>query len=107
MRVILIDGTWRKAYKIWQLSSNLHTLPSIHLPEGLKGQYLIRKAPSENSLSTVEAGYHMLSILEPERDFSPLLTAFEKMIQFQIDQMPKEVFEKKLPRMRQHPCISM
>ncbi|WP_394247425.1 tRNA-uridine aminocarboxypropyltransferase [Vibrio profundi] len=94
IRVVLLDGTWKKAFKIWQVSSNLHVLPTIHLPKGLKGNYRIRKAPSENSLSTVEAGYHLLSLLDQERDYSPLLEAFEKMIQFQIDQMPPGVFER-------------
>ncbi|KAB0480797.1 DTW domain-containing protein [Vibrio sp. IB15] len=94
LRVILLDGTWKKAFKMWQVSSNLHALNTVHLPKDLKGNYRIRKAPSENSLSTVEAGYHLLSLLEDGRDFSPLLTAFDQMIQFQINQMPPGVFEK-------------
>lgn len=94
LRVILLDGTWKKAFKMWQVSSNLRALSTVHLPKDLKGNYLIRKAPSENSLSTVEAGYHLLNLLEGDRDFSPLLTAFDQMIQFQINQMPPGVFEK-------------
>ncbi|CDT85047.1 putative DTW domain protein [Vibrio coralliirubri] len=94
LRVILLDGTWKKAFKMWQVSSNLHALNTVHLPKDLKGNYRIRKAPSENSLSTVEAGYHLLSLLESDGDFSPLLTAFDQMIQFQINQMPPGVFEK-------------
>ncbi len=94
IRLILLDGTWKKAYKMWQLSSNLHSLPTVHLPQNLHGSYMIRKAPSENSLSTVEAGFYALSILEPKNDFRPLLTVFENMIEFQIAQMPPGVFEK-------------
>lgn len=94
VRVILLDGTWKKAYKMWQLSSNLHPLPLIKLPDNLQGNYRIRKAPSDNSLSTVEAGYHILSLLQPEQDFSPLLESFNQMIEFQIKQMPPGVFEK-------------
>ncbi len=92
-RLILLDGTWKKAYKMWQLSRNLHSLPTVKLPKNLHGGYTIRKAPSENSLSTVEAGFHALSLLEPNNDFTPLLTAFENMIEFQIAQMPPGVFE--------------
>ncbi len=92
-RLILLDGTWKKAYKMWQLSSNLHSLPTVRLPEDLQGNYTIRKAPSENSLSTVEAGFYALGLLEPGKNFEPLLTAFEKMIEFQIAQMPPGVFE--------------
>lgn len=94
VRIILLDGTWKKAYKMWQLSANLHQLPLIKLPENLQGNYRIRKAPSDNSLSTVEAGYHILSLLEPEQDFSPLIESFNQMIEFQIKQMPPGVFEK-------------
>lgn len=94
IRLILLDGTWKKAYKMWQLSTNLHAIPTVKLPEDLQGHYTIRKAPSNNSLSTVEAGFHALSVMESGKDFTPLLTAFEKMIEFQIAQMPPGVFEK-------------
>ena len=94
IRVVLLDGTWKKAYKMWQLSTNLHALPLIRLPDNLQGNYRIRKAPSDNSLSTVEAGYHILSLLEPENNFMPLIETFNNMIEFQIEQMPPGVFEK-------------
>jgi DTW domain-containing protein YfiP len=93
-RFILLDGTWKKAYKIWQLSKNLHALPQVKLPEDLQGDYRIRKAPSENSLSTVEAGYHLLSLVEPECNFGSLLSAFKNMIDFQIQQMPPDLYRK-------------
>ncbi|MDP5253827.1 MULTISPECIES: tRNA-uridine aminocarboxypropyltransferase [unclassified Vibrio] len=89
--VILLDGTWKKAYKMWRLSSNLHSLPSVCLPEGLCGDYRLRKAPKSHYLSTVEAGYHLLSLLEPDNDFSPLLHSFNQMIDFYMSQMPPEV----------------
>ncbi|RQW64239.1 tRNA-uridine aminocarboxypropyltransferase [Vibrio viridaestus] len=94
IRVILLDGTWKKAFKIWQLSTNLSSLPVLALPDDLIGNYRIRKAPSENSLSTVEAGFHILTILQPEQDFSPLLNTFNEMIEFQIRQMPAGVYER-------------
>ncbi|CAM3650213.1 DTW domain protein [Vibrio aerogenes CECT 7868] len=91
VRVILLDGTWKKAYKMWQLSENLHELPRLALPENLKSNYQIRKAPREGCLSTVEAGYHLLSYWQPGQDFTPLLTCFEQMIQFQVAHMSPEV----------------
>jgi DTW domain-containing protein YfiP len=94
VRVILLDGTWKKAYKMWQLSGNLQNLPLIELPNDLQGNYRIRKAPNDNALSTVEAGYHLLSLLEPKQDFTPLIETFNQMIEFQIKQMPPGVFEK-------------
>lgn len=94
IRIILLDGTWKKAFKMWQLNTQLHHLPCLHLPENLKGNYRIRKAPNENALSTVEAGFHVLSMMQPEKDFSPLLDAFEAMVDYQIQQMPAGIFER-------------
>ena len=94
IRIILLDGTWKKAFKMWQLNTQLHHLPCLHLPVDLKGNYRIRKAPNENALSTVEAGFYVLSMMQPEKDFSPLLDAFEAMIDYQIQQMPAGVFER-------------
>ncbi len=94
LRVILLDGTWKKAFKMWKLSSNLHSLALVKLADDLIGDYRIRKAPSSNALSTVEAGFHLLESIEPNVDFTPLITAFNEMIGFQIDNMPKGVFER-------------
>ncbi|MBD1571791.1 DTW domain-containing protein [Vibrio sp. S17_S38] len=93
-RLILLDGTWKKAYKIWQLSTNLHSFVRVQLPENLEGNYRIRKAPSIQHLSTVEAGYYGLQLIEPSVDFSPLIHAFEQMVDFHISQMPDGVFDK-------------
>ncbi|MGV3002369.1 tRNA-uridine aminocarboxypropyltransferase [Vibrio sp.] len=92
--LILLDGTWKKAYKMWRLSSNLHSLPCVALPNHLQGNYRIRKAPTEQHLSTVEAGFYALSAIKPQVDFSPLVTAFTNMVDFQISQMPEGVFER-------------
>ncbi|MCG3722913.1 tRNA-uridine aminocarboxypropyltransferase [Vibrio cincinnatiensis] len=94
IRVILLDGTWKKVFKMWQINTQLHSLSCLHLPETLKGNYRIRKAPNDNALSTVEAGFHLLQCWQPKQDFSPLLNAFEAMIDYQIQQMPKGVFER-------------
>ncbi|KJG09267.1 DTW domain protein [Photobacterium kishitanii] len=93
--VIVLDGTWKKAYKMWQLATNLHHLPLVNLDNADSGNYRIRKSPKEQGVSTVEAGYLALSAFEADNDkFSPLLTTFNHMIDFQIKQMPQGVFEK-------------
>ncbi|MGF1906460.1 tRNA-uridine aminocarboxypropyltransferase [Aliivibrio salmonicida] len=100
-RIILLDGTWKKAYKMWQLSTNLHGLPKVHLDTELSGNYRVRKAPKDNALSTAEAGYHVLSQLDLDGSivgdgdkFDSILTAFDNMIEFHISQMPKGVYQK-------------
>ncbi|MBV7299558.1 tRNA-uridine aminocarboxypropyltransferase [Enterovibrio paralichthyis] len=93
--LILLDGTWRKAFKMWQLSENLKALPCVALGETLKGNYRIRKSPKADGLSTVEAGFYALSAMTGKTEpFLPLIDAFNGMIDFQIQQMPPGVYEK-------------
>ena len=54
LHLIFLDGTWRKAYKIWQLNPWLHALTSITINQA-SSQYHIRKAPKEGCLATLEA----------------------------------------------------
>ena len=76
---ILLDGTWRKAFRMLQSNPALARLPRIGLG-AIAGQYAIRKKPFPEALSTIEAGYHLLSKWEgePER-YAPLLTLFERL----------------------------
>jgi len=92
---ILLDGTWRKAFKMYQSSINLQTLPAVRLNAEQESQYTIRQTSIEGGLSTVEAGFLLLSTLDQDKEkYQPLLTAFEYMINFQIAQMPDGLFNK-------------
>ena len=91
--LILLDGTWRKAKKIFMLSRNLHPLPSIKLAPATTSDYRIRKAPSDQSLSTLEACTEALRYLEPTLDTSSALLAFQKMVDFQIKKMGREIYQ--------------
>jgi DTW domain-containing protein YfiP len=66
--LILLDGTWKKAYRMFMLSSNLQALAQVCLPEKLAngGQYLIRKVAKKNALSSLEACCFALGLLEGE-----------------------------------------
>lgn len=68
--LIIIDGTWRKAYRMFMLSKNLQTLMQVCLPEHLanNGQYLIRKVAKQNALSSLEATCYALALLDGELD---------------------------------------
>ena len=92
---ILLDGTWRKAFKMYQSSINLQKLPAVRLNAEQESQYTIRQTSIEGGLSTVEAGFLLLSTLDKDKDkYQPLLTAFEYMINFQIAKMPAGLFNK-------------
>ncbi|QBG34763.1 tRNA-uridine aminocarboxypropyltransferase [Litorilituus sediminis] len=64
--LIILDGTWKKAYRMFMLSSKLHDIDHICLPEKIasQGQYLIRKVAKVNALSSLEACCYALAMLE-------------------------------------------
>lgn len=66
--LIILDGTWKKAYRMFMLSANLQSLEQICLPDFLanNGQYLIRKVAKKNALSSLEACCFALALLEGE-----------------------------------------
>ncbi|WOX46809.1 tRNA-uridine aminocarboxypropyltransferase [Aeromonas sp. XH] len=73
---ILLDGTWRKAYRMLHRNPALLGLPRITLGT-IAGQYSIRKSPFPGALSTLEAGYHLLSQWEGDAErFAPLMELF-------------------------------
>jgi DTW domain-containing protein YfiP len=102
--LIMIDGTWRKAKKIFLLSKNLHTIPSFKIIPSNTSEYRIRKSPNVDGLSTLEATVLSLKSIEPELDTSSLQKSFKKMIDFQIEQMGEDVYKKNYTdkRLEQH-----
>ncbi len=90
--LILIDGSWNKAKKIFFSSTILHSLPSFSLNPNKESNYRIRSSKFEDSLSTLEASTLALSILEPELETNGIENAFVKMIDFQIEKMGEEIY---------------
>lgn len=68
--LIILDGTWKKAYRMFMLCQQLQQLPQVCLPESLAqaGQYKIRKVAKRNALSSLEACCYALSLLESTSD---------------------------------------
>ena len=92
---ILLDGSWKKAYKLLMSNPFLQTLPKVSINVEEKSNYRLRKSPREDGLSTVEAGYYLLSQLEGDSEkFVPLLKTFEYMIDYQISKMPPEIYQR-------------
>lgn len=89
-RVIVIDGSWKKAYKIFRLNPRLADIPCIGIDASFESNYRIRKSSREDSLSTLEACHALLSQVEGDK-FSGLLTSFDYMIDFQLKAMPSDV----------------
>ena len=86
---ILLDGSWRKAYRLLQMNPELQMLPRIAIDVKQPTQYKIRKSSKEQGVSSVEAGFYLLSQLEgDEMKFQPLLNTFQSMIDFQLAKIP-------------------
>ncbi len=81
--VLILDGTWKKAYKMYQLSKNLHGLEKITLPGEITSQYRIRKHHKATDLSSLEACAHALMMLENNQHrYQPLLHSFAQFNDF-------------------------
>jgi DTW domain-containing protein YfiP len=80
IKLLILDGTWRKTHKIIMLNSYLRGLNRLQLQPNTPSTYRIRKQKNALSLSTVEALYEALSQLEGNYNrYQPLLNAFESM----------------------------
>lgn len=83
--ILVLDGTWKKAYRMYQLSTNLQKLNKITLANNIKSQYVIRKHHKDSDVSSLEACAHALIALEDNNDkYAPLLDSFTKFNQFQL-----------------------
>lgn len=94
VRLIVPDGTWRKARKILHVNPWLAGLPRVALPEGLSSRYRLRKAPMPGALSTIEAIVTALNLLESPSRFDELLRPFDALIEGQINAMGQEVYRR-------------
>lgn len=85
LRLIVLDGTWRKSRRMLYCNPLLQQLPRLALREPPASQYKIRKAHRPDQLSTLEATCAALMQLEGgiER-FAPLLTAFNGFVAQQL-----------------------
>lgn len=81
LRLVVIDGTWRKSRKMLYENRLLQSLPRLPLTDIPRSIYTIRKAHSENQLSTLEASCYALQQLEQARiNYAPLLNAFAQFV---------------------------
>ena len=83
--LVVIDGTWTQAHRLYRDNPWIHELPRYRLPEGEPSRYRIRKEPALACLSTIESVVASLRILQPGLEGTGgLIAAFETMIDEQI-----------------------
>jgi DTW domain-containing protein len=85
LRLVVLDGTWRKSRKMLYANPLLQSLPRLALRDAPPSQYLIRKARGAHQLSTLEATCHALMQLEGDgARYTPLLDAFNGFVGEQL-----------------------
>ncbi|MFK3736635.1 tRNA-uridine aminocarboxypropyltransferase [Massilia sp. TN1-12] len=89
LRLVVLDGTWRKSRKMLYLNPALQRLPRLALRDVPPSGYRIRKAHAPHQLSTLEAAAHALGQIDndPAR-YRPLLAAFDGFVQQQAAKTP-------------------
>ena len=81
IRLVVLDGTWRKSRKMLYCNPLLQPLPRLSLQGLPPSHYRVRKAHRPDQLSTLEAVAYALAQLEQdEAKYAPLLAAFDGFI---------------------------
>jgi DTW domain-containing protein YfiP len=82
--LVLIDGTWFHAKKMYDAHAWLRALPQLRLTPSRPSRYRVRREPKAHCIGTLEAIVDALHILEPEtRGLNGLLRSFEAMVERQ------------------------
>ncbi|MFC0169730.1 tRNA-uridine aminocarboxypropyltransferase [Pseudoduganella danionis] len=89
LRLIVLDGTWRKSRKMLYLNPALQSLPRLPLKATPPSHYLIRKAHLPDQLSTLEATVYALAQLEQAAQrYDGLIASFDGFVAQQAAFMP-------------------
>jgi DTW domain-containing protein YfiP len=87
--LVIIDGTWFHAKKIYEAHLWLSDLPCVSLTPSEPSRYRIRREPRSRYVATLEAIVSALRILEPQtRGLDGLLRCFHTMIDRQAVYTP-------------------
>jgi DTW domain-containing protein YfiP len=89
LRLVVLDGTWRKSRKMLYLNPQLRSLPRLALQDMPASHYRIRKAHAPDQLSTLEAAAYALRRLGGgEALCQGLLCAFDGFVAQQAGYAP-------------------
>ncbi|WP_417285132.1 DTW domain-containing protein, partial [Comamonas sp.] len=96
LRLVVIDGTWRKSRKMLYLNPALQALPRLALKDVPASGYAIRKAHLPRQLSSFEATVQALAQLEgwtaqtPETErLAAVFSRFIAQQRAQADERPR------------------
>lgn len=90
LRLVVLDGTWRKSRKMLYLNPALQRLPRLALRGMPASGYRIRKAHAPDQLSTLEASAHALGQVGGDMaPVAPLFEAFAGFVEQQAAFVPR------------------
>jgi len=78
--LIVPDGKWRQASKVWRREPELANVPCVRIPPGPRSRYLLRRPPQPHCLSTMEAIARALGVLESPEAEHALIRVFDEMV---------------------------
>ncbi|WP_414829133.1 tRNA-uridine aminocarboxypropyltransferase [Alteromonas sp. H39] len=79
--LVVLDGSWRQAFGLWQQHAWLQTLPAYHFSSAPSSDYAIRHTGNRHHVSTLEAVAYALSS-RFQTDVSPLYRLQARMQEF-------------------------
>jgi DTW domain-containing protein len=83
--LVVLDGTWWQAKKLFQQNPELAHLPRYSLSPSAPSRYRIRREPALHCISTIEAIGEALTLLEPTGfDREAWLMPFDAMVEHQL-----------------------
>ena len=89
LRLVVLDGTWRKSRKMLSLNPLLQSLPRLSLQGMPASHYRIRKAHAPDQLSTLEASAYALMRLDGgAAPYQALLAGFDGFVAQQAGYAP-------------------
>ena len=84
-QLVIVDGTWHQAKTLVRDIPALGSLPRYALSPTSPGRYRIRREPTAEALSTLEATVSALQMLEPDTPgLDKLTSVFDSMIDAQL-----------------------
>jgi DTW domain-containing protein YfiP len=90
--LVVLDGTWFHAKKLYDAHRWLHPLPHVRLTPSTPSGYRIRPEPRRSYVATLEAIVCALRIIEPQtRGLDALLRSFAAMVDWQAAYTPAAV----------------
>ena len=96
IRLVVLDGTWRKSRKMLHQNPLLQQLPRLALHDLPASHYHVRQAHRPNQRSTLEATCAALAQLEGDAQrFAPLLAAFDRFVERVASKQPGRILLNK------------